>query len=47
VGELVSSIQYFAVHPWLLIFGVGYKTIPYTTLFGRDIIADNGYLDFV
>lgn len=39
-----TLITYFSDHPWLLLFGIGYKTIPFTNLFGKEIIADNGYL---
>src|SRR5439155_8284190 len=35
---------FFADHPWLLFFGVGYKTLPHTNLFGTPLIADNGFL---
>jgi len=37
-------ITFFADHPWLLIFGIGYKSLPYTDLFGSPLIADNGFL---
>jgi O-antigen ligase len=37
-------ISFFADHPEYLMFGIGYKTLPHTHLFGRPIIADNGYL---
>jgi O-antigen ligase len=37
-------ISFFADHPWYLIFGIGYKTLPHTQLFGRPLIADNGFL---
>jgi O-antigen ligase len=30
--------------PWHLIFGVGYKTLPYSDFTGRPVIADNAYL---
>lgn len=30
--------------PWHLIFGVGYKTLPYSSFTGRPVIADNAYL---
>lgn len=30
--------------PWHLIFGVGYKTLPYSNVTGRPMIADNAYL---
>jgi hypothetical protein len=46
-GSWSVLIQYFAIHPWLLLFGVGYKTLPYSTLFGKTIIADNGYLSIL
>lgn len=35
---------FFADHPWLLFFGIGYKTLPHTNLFGPALIADNGFL---
>src|SRR5262245_25172175 len=37
-------IAFFADHPWLLVFGIGYKSLPYTDLFGVNLIADNGFL---
>jgi len=37
-------ISFFADHPWYLVFGIGYKTLPHTRLFGRPLIADNGFL---
>jgi O-antigen ligase len=40
-------ITFFADHPWLLVFGIGYKSLPYTDLFGANLIADNGYLSLV
>ena len=46
-GSWSSLIKYFSDHSWLLLFGIGYKTLPYTPLFGRKIIADNGYLSML
>lgn len=37
-------ISFFADHPWYLVFGIGYKTLPHTHLFGKPLIADNGFL---
>jgi O-antigen ligase len=37
-------ITFFADHPWLLLFGIGYKSLPHTDLFGTSLIADNGFL---
>ena len=34
-------------NPQYLIFGVGYKTLPYTRLFHSEIITDNGYLNLL
>ncbi|MFB3920980.1 MAG: O-antigen ligase family protein [Terriglobia bacterium] len=34
-------------HPQYLLFGVGYKTLPYTHLFHEEIITDNGYLSLL
>jgi O-antigen ligase len=31
-------------HPWQILAGVGYKTLPYTGHFGKPVIADNMYL---
>ncbi len=37
-------VTFFADHPWYLIFGIGYKTLPHTSLFGKALIADNGFM---
>jgi O-Antigen ligase len=34
-------------NPQYLLFGVGYKTLPYTRLFHSEIITDNGYLNLL
>ena len=31
-------------HPWQVLFGIGYKTLPNSEYLGRPIIADNMYL---
>jgi O-antigen ligase len=31
-------------HPWHLIFGLGYKTLPYSDFVGTRVVADNMYL---
>ncbi|MGH9720427.1 MAG: O-antigen ligase family protein, partial [Bryobacteraceae bacterium] len=33
-----------AEHPWHLLFGVGYKTLPYSDVLGAPVVADNMYL---
>ena len=35
---------FIAQHPWQMLFGIGYKTLPYTEYLGRPVIADNMYL---
>jgi len=35
---------FIAEHPLQTFFGIGYKTLPYTTHFGQPVIADNMYL---
>ncbi|HVN79117.1 MAG TPA: O-antigen ligase family protein, partial [Terriglobia bacterium] len=42
-----SLFGYFAGHPGLLLFGVGYKSIASTDLFRTNLIADNGYLSLL
>lgn len=36
--------EYAGAHPGRLLFGVGYKTLPYAGLDGTPVIADNTYL---
>src|SRR5207245_1294731 len=38
---------FLAQHPWQLLFGIGYKTLPYTNLLGRPVVADNMYLSLL
>jgi O-antigen ligase/polysaccharide polymerase Wzy-like membrane protein len=34
-------------HPQFLLFGVGYKTLPFSRLFHHSIITDNGFLNLI
>jgi len=34
-------------HPWELLTGIGYKTLPYTSYVGAPVIADNMYLSLL
>jgi O-antigen ligase len=46
--ESWSTIAGFiAEHPWQTLFGIGYKTLPYTEYLGRPVIADNMYLSLL
>lgn len=40
-------IDFAFEHPLTIILGVGYKTLPYSTVAGRPIIADNMYLSML
>jgi len=37
-------LDYLASHPEQLLFGIGYKTLPYSTVTGAKMIVDNTYL---
>jgi O-antigen ligase len=39
--------QFLLSHPWHAIFGVGYKTLPYSDFIGQTAIADNTYLSML
>jgi len=39
--------DWIAAHPWQLLFGVGYKTLPYSNYLGTPVIADNMYLSLL
>jgi hypothetical protein len=47
----VSSWQtlagWIAAHPWQAMFGIGYKTLPYTSHLGSPVVADNMYLSLL
>jgi O-antigen ligase len=36
--------SFLVENPWHALFGVGYKTLPYSDFVGRAIVADNAYL---
>lgn len=40
-------LDYLARHPMHLAFGIGYKTIPYTSIFGTHVVADNTWLSLL
>ena len=43
-AKVISILQNY---PQFLLFGVGYKTLPFTRLFHGQIITDNGYLSLL
>jgi hypothetical protein len=42
-----TLLGFLAREPWNGIFGIGYKTLPYSDFAGRHIIADNTYLSLL
>jgi hypothetical protein len=40
-------VRFLAEHPWHAIFGIGYKTLPYSDYIGQTVIADNMYLSML
>ena len=36
--------DFLAREPWYAVFGIGYKTLPYSNFIGSKVIADNTYL---
>ena len=44
VGNWRLLTDFLLREPWQALFGIGYKTLPYTGLAGTPIIADNTYL---
>jgi O-antigen ligase len=42
-----TVIELLAGNPWLLFTGVGYKTLPYSEVAGRQLIVDNMYLSLL
>ncbi|HEY1183847.1 MAG TPA: O-antigen ligase family protein [Bryobacteraceae bacterium] len=39
--------DWMAGHPWQLLFGIGYKTLPYSNYLGTTVVADNMYLSLL
>ncbi len=49
-GRLTSWIflgDFLAREPWTAIFGIGYKTLPYSPYTGATVIADHTYLQLL
>jgi hypothetical protein len=40
-------LDFLAREPWHAIFGIGYKTLPYSNFVGAATVADNTYLDLL
>ena len=42
-----TLLEWIAANPWRTVFGVGYKTLPYSSYLGRGVVADNMYLSLL
>jgi O-antigen ligase len=47
VASWRTVLDFLAHHPWLALFGIGYKTLPYSTYLGHTVITDNMYLSLL
>jgi O-antigen ligase len=47
VASWRAVLEFLAQHPWHALFGVGYKTLPYSDYLGRTVITDNMYLSLL
>ncbi len=42
-----AILDFLLAHPWHIMFGIGYKTLPYTDYLGQPLVADNTYLSLL
>lgn len=47
VDSWQQLIQFLIHEPWRVFLGIGYKTLPYSSLVGSTVIADNTYLSLL
>ena len=47
ISNWSAIADFLALHPWHAIFGIGYKTLPYTDFVGAGVVADNTYLSLL
>jgi O-antigen ligase len=47
VASWRAVLDFLAQHPWYGLFGIGYKTLPYSDYLGRTVITDNMYLSLL
>jgi O-antigen ligase len=47
VASWRTLLGWIAANPWHTIFGIGYKTLPYTNYLGAPVVADNMYLSLL
>jgi len=42
-----ALLEFAKLNPWKVLFGVGYKTLPYSAVAGKLMIVDNTFLDLL
>jgi O-antigen ligase len=47
VASWRTLVAWMETHPWELLSGIGYKTLPYTDYVGAPVVADNMYLSLL
>jgi O-antigen ligase len=47
VSSWRTLVGWMSDHPWQLLTGIGYKTLPYTSHLGQPVVADNMYLSLL
>src|ERR1035441_3714423 len=47
VASWHTLAAWIAAHPWQAMFGIGYKTLPYSNFLGSQVVADNMYLSLL
>ena len=47
INSWIILSRFLLEHPWHAIFGIGYKTLPYSDFIGQITIADNTYLSML
>ena len=47
VASWRAVLGFLVEHPWHALFGIGYKTLPYSDYLGRTVITDNMYLSLL
>jgi hypothetical protein len=47
VASWHTLVAWVAANPWQALFGIGYKTLPYTNFLGNPVVADNMYLSLL
>ncbi len=47
LGTWSTLTSFLASQPWHAVFGIGYKTLPYTSIVGAPTVADNTYLSLL